>query len=109
MTDFENSIVEKIYKFQFVNTYISNFVYIFYYQDFQKLQINLVTQMIFKQLVFVLAEYYWLKISVRNKMRKVDKLFERRFSEIESGEADDFDKNDKVAMADLKLQQDIER
>ena len=34
ISDLENSIIDKIYNFQFVNTYISNFVYIFYYQDF---------------------------------------------------------------------------
>ena len=85
MTDLENSIIDKIYNFQFINTYISNFVYIFYYQDFKKLQVNLVTVMVFKQIVFVLAEYYWLKISVRNKIRKVDKLFENRIQDISDG------------------------
>ena len=65
----ENSIIDKIYNFQFVNTYISNFVYIFYYQDFKKLQMNLVTVMVGKQIGVVLFEYYWLKISVRRKLR----------------------------------------
>ena len=42
----------------------------------------------------MLAEYYWLKISVRNKMRKVEKLFEERIQSINDGLADDIDKND---------------
>ena len=107
-TDLENSIINKIYMFQFVNTYISNFFCIFYLQDFKELQLTLIIMMVFKQIVFVLAEYYWLKISVRNKMRKVEKLFEERIQSINDGLADDMDKNDQVAMADLRLQKQIE-
>jgi len=44
----ENSMINKIYMFQFINTYISNFVYIFYYQNFQMLQYNMVIVMVLK-------------------------------------------------------------
>ena len=37
MSGLENSMINKTYMFQFINTYISNFVYIFYYQDHMKL------------------------------------------------------------------------
>ena len=107
--DLENSIIDKIYNFQFVNTYISNFVYIFYYQDFKKLQTNLVTVMVFKQIVFVLFKYYWLKISVRRKLRQIDTLFEEKFKSIDDGLADDIDKNDQLALANLRMHQEIER
>ena len=33
----ENSMINKVYIFQFVNTYISNFFYIFFFQDFKHL------------------------------------------------------------------------
>ena len=32
--DYENQLILKMYFFQFVNSYISNFVYAFYNQDF---------------------------------------------------------------------------
>ena len=41
--------------FQFVNNYISNMFYIFYYQDFRKLQTNLIIVMVFKQVIFTLV------------------------------------------------------
>ena len=44
----EDSLINKIYIFQFFNTYFSNFVYIFYNQSFYKLQMNLITVMVFK-------------------------------------------------------------
>ena len=103
MTDLENAIIVKIYCFQFINTYISSFVYIFYWQDFKQLQANLVTIMVFKQIVFVLAEYYWLKISVRNKIRKVDRLFEDRIQKILDNKVEGTSGNDHVGMADLKM------
>ena len=103
MTDLENAIIVKIYCFQFINTYISSFVYIFYWQDFKQLQANLVTIMVFKQIVFVLAEYYWLKISVRNKIRKVDRLFEDRIQKILDNKVESTSGNDHVGMADLKM------
>ena len=33
----ENSLTNKVYLFQFINNYISSFVYIYYYQDISKL------------------------------------------------------------------------
>ena len=34
VSDVEDSLINKVYMFQFINTYISNFLYIFYYQNF---------------------------------------------------------------------------
>mgnify|MGYP000845291154 CR=1 FL=1 len=48
--EFENSLINKTYMFQFVNTYISNFVAAFYTQNFGSLTTNLVIVMVFKQL-----------------------------------------------------------
>ena len=65
--------------------------------------------MVGKQIVIVLLEYLYLKVSVRRKIRNVKKLFKQRFEGIESGEVDDVDKFDQVAMADLKIHEDIEK
>ena len=48
VSSFENSLINKTYMFQFVNTYISNFVLIIYNQNFASLAINLVIVMVFK-------------------------------------------------------------
>ena len=46
--DIENSMISKVYIFQFVNNYIGNFVCLYYFQNFAMLQMNLVTTMIVK-------------------------------------------------------------
>ena len=80
MTSLENSMINKTYMFQFVNLYISNFVYIFYHQNYQKLQLNIVTVMAFKQIGYNVLEYVLLKCQVEWKLRKVNKLFNTRFA-----------------------------
>ena len=57
-SSFENSMINKIYMFQFVNNYISNFVIIFYNQNFAMLTTNLVTVMVFKQVFNNVIEYF---------------------------------------------------
>ena len=71
-------MVNKIYMFNFVNMYISNFVYIFYYQDFKKLLNNLITIMVFKQLFYNIVEYVLLRCKVGWKISKVEKHFSKR-------------------------------
>ena len=73
-------MINKTYMFQFVNLYISNFVYIFYHQNYQKLQVNIVTVMVFKQIGYNVLEYVLLKCQVEWKLRKVNKLFNTRFA-----------------------------
>ena len=79
----ENSMINKTYIFQFVNTYISNFVYIFFDQDFKRLQQNMITIMVFKQVFYNLLEYLIIKCTVHRKLKKVNKLFIDRATEIE--------------------------
>ena len=47
-SSFENSMINKTYMFNFINTYIGNFVAIVYNQNFVSLQLNLIIVMIFK-------------------------------------------------------------
>ena len=72
----ENSMINKIYMFQFVNTYISNFVAIIYNQNFATLTLNLVIILVFKQVFMNVLEFYQEKILIGRKIRKVDELFD---------------------------------
>ncbi len=71
-------MINKVYLFQFVNTYISNFVYIFFFQDFKHLQINLIIIMFFKQFAKVLFEYLYLKCKIGRGIKKIEKTFKDR-------------------------------
>ena len=75
VSSFENSMINKTYLFQFVNTYISNFVAIIYLQDFAVLQLNLIIVMVVKQLGVNIFEWLSEKIIVGRAVKKVDKLF----------------------------------
>ena len=72
-------MINKTYMFQFVNVYISNLVYIFYYQDYGKLQLNMITVMVFKQVFFNVLEYLLPKCQVELKLRKINRLFRTRY------------------------------
>lgn len=62
--------------------YISNFVYIMYNQDFNKLQTNMITVMVVKQVLYNVMEYTLLACNVNRKIRNVKKLFMTRLVEI---------------------------
>ena len=69
-------MINKIYIFQFVNNYISNFVAIVYYQNFETLTLNLLIIMVFKQVFLNVIELYKEEIFIGRKIKKVDKLFQ---------------------------------
>jgi len=72
VSSYENSLINKIYMFQFVNTYISNFVAVCYNQNFATLTTNLVIVMVFKQVFMNVFEYVHEKYSIGKKIRKVE-------------------------------------
>ena len=80
VSSYENSLINKTYMFQFVNTYIGNFVAIIYNQNFVSLTLNLFTVMVFKQLVVNVIEYFKEKWQIGKKIQKVDDLFAERIS-----------------------------
>ena len=84
-----------------MNTYISNFVIIFYFQDQKKLLLNLAIVMIFKQFFIVLAEYLFIKFRVHWKRSKIEKLFKEQRK--------NSDKANLLDHADLELHYFIER
>lgn len=75
VSGFENSTINKIYMFQFVNNYIGNFFQIIYNQSFAALSVNVLTIMVVKQIVLNVMEYYQDKIEVGDKIKKVETLF----------------------------------
>ena len=98
----ENSMINKIYMFQFINTYISNFVAILYNQNFVSLQTNLVIVMVFKQVVINTIEYLQDKYTVGKKIKKVEDLFTPKIEEAKLAE-------DSVLVADLNMHKEIEK
>ena len=100
--DFENSIAAKTFMFNFVNTYISNFVAIIYYQNFFTLMTNLVTVMVFKQVLMNVFEFFFEKIVVGRKIKKSNTLFEIPLAEAELND-------DALEMENLKVHQMVNR
>ena len=101
-SDFENSIANKTYMFQFINTYISNFVVICYNQNFASLSTNLLIVMIFKQVFINTLEYLQERIGVGRKIKKVEQLFETPLKKALYEE-------DELQVAHLKMHQMISR
>ena len=101
-SSYENSMINKTYMFQFINTYIGNFVAIFYNQNFASLTLNLVIVMVAKQVVFNVMEYCLEKHSVGKKIKKVEELFVDRLRLAEEA-------GDEVELADLRTHLDLER
>ena len=99
-SEFENSIANKTYLFNFVNTYISNFVVICYNQNFSSLATNLIIVMIGKQVVINSYEYLSERISIGGKIRKSDDLFVSRLEEAKMNE-------DTLQVAHIKMHKEI--
>ena len=78
MNEQEDSIINKTYMFQFINTYIYIFVDVFYYQDWKRLQQNLFIVMVFKQVFMNIFEYLMLKCTVARSIKKVKNMFKKR-------------------------------
>ena len=100
--NYENSIINKIYMFQFVNTYIGNFVAAFYSQSFSGLTTNLFVVMVFKQLFVNSLEYFTEKYEVGKKIKKVEELFAEQIAMAERA-------GDEVEKADLEMHCEIEK
>lgn len=75
---YENSMIVKVYMFQFVNTYISNFVIILINQRMFSLQTNLITIIVVKQLLANVFEFFYDKYMINRKFKKVDALFKEK-------------------------------
>ena len=101
MEQLENSMINKIYMFQFVNVYVSNFAYAFWYQSFAKLQYNMVIVMIFKQIFWNVLEYVMLRYKHNSKFKKVRTRFDEKKNELVQKGCG------KVELEDLKMHKRI--
>lgn len=54
---YEDSLIGKMYMFQFINSYISNYIIAYWVRDFGALVTNLVTILVFKQVGMNIAEW----------------------------------------------------
>ena len=70
-SSYEDSLINKMYMFQFINSYISNYIIAYWVRDFRTLAQNLVVIMVFKQVGANIAEYAMDKILIGRKIRKV--------------------------------------
>ena len=75
-SSFEDSLINKMYMFQFINSYISNYIIAYWVRDFRTLAQNLVVIMVFKQVGANIAEFAMDKILIGRKIRKVKQHFQ---------------------------------
>lgn len=69
--DHENSLIQKMYLFQFVNSYFSSFLYCFAVNTFTSVAINLISILAVQQIGYNLIEWIGDKCSIGRKIRKI--------------------------------------
>ena len=80
-TAHEDSLINKMYMFQFINSYISNYIIAYWVRDFSTLVTNLVTIMVGKQIGANIAEWAQAKFLVGRKIKAVNTRFAERKNE----------------------------
>ena len=73
---YEDSLINKMYMFQFINSYISNYIIAYWVRDFGILATNLMVILVFKQVGANVAEWAMDKILIGRKIKKVKVEFE---------------------------------
>lgn len=73
---YEDSLINKMYMFQFINSYISNYIIAYWVRDFGILATNLMVILVFKQVGANVAEWALDKILIGRKIKKVKDEFE---------------------------------
>jgi len=74
-------LINKMYMFGFVNSYISNYIIAYKLRDFGQLTTNLVIIMVFKQIGANIAEWLMDIILIGRKIRNVKKHFNSKIAE----------------------------
>jgi len=72
---YENNIAQLYYIFQFFNCYLSNFLLAFWYGDFAGLTLNLIVQLVAKQIGVNCFEYFQFRVLHGRKVRAVYKKY----------------------------------
>lgn len=73
-----------MYMFQFINSYISNYIIAYWVRDFGILATNLMVILVFKQVGANVAEWAMDKILIGRKIKKVKVEFEARLKALDS-------------------------
>ena len=97
----EDSLINKMYMFQFINSYISNYIIAYWVRDFGQLATNLMVILVFKQVGANVAEWALDKILIGRKIKKVKLEFEQKLNAMP-------DKDDLIAVEQLKMHQHME-
>ena len=71
MQTHEDSLINKMYMFQFINSYISNYSIAFWVRDFAALATNLIVIMVGKQVAKNVVEWAMDKILIGRKIKAV--------------------------------------
>ncbi len=79
---YEDSLINKMYMFQFINSYISNYIIAYWVRDFGILATNLMVILVFKQVGANVAEWALDKILIGRKIKKVKDEFEQRLKDL---------------------------
>jgi len=101
-SEFENSTANKTYMFNFINTYISNFVVVCYNQNFFALTKNLFIVMLGKQVILNVYDWAKEKWQVGGAIKESDALFVDKLAEAKINE-------DKLQVANLEMHEMINR
>ena len=94
-------MVGKWYMFQFINTYISNYIIAYWVRDMASLATNLVVILVFKQVGINIAELLQDKILIGRKIKKVKQHFEAKLSQMSTAE-------DLINVEEVKMHQHME-
>ena len=84
-----------MYMFQFINSYISNYIIAYWVRDFGQLATNLITIMVGKQVAMNVIEMLMDKILIGRKIKAVKT---RYVKELQSA-----DQNDTIALEEIKM------
>lgn len=95
---YENSLIGKIYMFEFINSYISNFIYAFWAKNFTLLATNLITILAFKQIGYNFLEYFEYRLLNAYFIRKVGNKYDTLISQ----------EQDPAKVTQLKLHKKVE-
>ena len=73
--EYEDALINKIYMFQFINAYISNYLLAYWSKNFDGIAQNLIIILIFKQVVMNIWEYAEDRWGTGKKIQKVKDSF----------------------------------
>mmetsp|Transcript_29737 Transcript_29737/g.21500 ORF Transcript_29737/g.21500 Transcript_29737/m.21500 type:complete len:115 (+) Transcript_29737:2177-2521(+) len=75
VSQYENSLILKVFSFYFVNANCSNFIYAFYTKSLKLLAQNLAIILVLKQVAINLFEFFLAKLTTGRNLKKMDERF----------------------------------